>query len=132
MRELALALAVVSLPAVPALLLGLSGPPDIAPAAPPAEPALSDRGREGRAVFRATCADCHGALAQGAASGPALLHPAYASGRYSDADFRAAVREGRAPRLWSFGPMPAHPDLPEEDLERVIAFVRELQRATGL
>jgi len=132
MREVILTLAIVSLPALPAVLLGIGGRPEITPGPPPSTLRLSADAEAGRAAFRTSCAECHGALAQGAASGPALLHPAYGPDRYSDAEFRAAVREGRAARLWSFGPMPAHPDIPPEDLDRLIVFVRDLQLATGL
>lgn len=132
MREVMLAVGLVSLPAVPALLLGFGGPDTIAPAPQSGPPELSHAAEAGRAAFRASCADCHGTLAQGTGTGPSLLHPAYGPDTLSDAAFRRAVREGQPPRLWSFGAMPAHPGIAETDIDRILAYVRGLQRAAGI
>jgi len=132
MREVLIAITLVSLPAAAALVLTFGREPLMGPDAMPDDPSLSGLAVAGSTAFRASCADCHGALAQGATSGPSLLHPVYARSSYSDAAFRAAVREGRSARLWSFGPMPAHPEIPVADIDRIIAYVRELQTASGL
>jgi mono/diheme cytochrome c family protein len=131
MREIVLAVAVVALPVVPALLVDLDDAPETL-AGGSALPALSPAGTRGEAVFRRHCADCHGRLAQGGASGPSLLHPVYAAPGYPDAAFRTAIREGAPARLWSFGPMPPAPPIPAAQMDALIAYVRELQAASGL
>lgn len=131
MREVLLATLVLTVPAVPALLIGLSEPEPEEIGFQPGLPRLSASAMTGKADFRATCADCHGTLGQGSPNGPSLLHPTYARPAYTDAAFRAAVRSGRPERHWSFGPMPAYPEMPEQDLDRIVLFVRELQAATG-
>lgn len=132
MREVLFGIVAVSLPAGTALLVSMNDPGEGAAFSYGSPPSLSEAGTAGRTVFRASCATCHGTLAQGTGNGPPLLHPAYASARYSDAEFRAAVREGRPSRLWSFGPMPDHEELSGERLESILAYVRDLQNASGL
>ena len=77
------------------------------------------------------CTGCHGRLAEGTERGPNLIHPDYGPGVRSDAQLRRAVREGMPARL-GYGAMPPSPDVSERRLERMITFVRELQRANGI
>jgi len=65
----------------------------------------------GEVLYDANCAGCHGASAEGA-SGPAIYN--------EDADdFVEAIQEGE-------GSMPAFPDMSEQDIADIIAFVDTL------
>jgi mono/diheme cytochrome c family protein len=86
---------------------------------------------QGLVVFAGECARCHGRLARGTGRGPNLIHPDYGPGVRSDAQFRRAVREGM-PARGGYGAMPPSPSMSERRLERMITFLRELQRANGI
>jgi len=85
----------------------------------------------GLVAFAGECAGCHGRLAEGTERGPNLIHRDYGPGVRSDAQFRRAVREGMPARR-GYGAMPSSPGISERRLERMITFVRELQRANGI
>ena len=86
----------------------------------------------GRTAFEATCAACHGADLRGTGSGPPLLHAIYAPDHHPDDSFRAAVARGVQPHHWDFGPMPAQPRIPDDDVDAIIAYVRDRQRDAGI
>jgi hypothetical protein len=50
----------------------------------------------------------------------------------SDADFARAVREGVRAWRWWYGDMPPIEGVSGRRLERIIRFVREMQRARGI
>ena len=85
----------------------------------------------GLIAFAEECAGCHGRLARGTERGPDLIHPDYGPGARSDAQFRLAVREGMPARR-GYGVMPPAPGVSERRLNRMIAFLRELQRVNGI
>ena len=87
---------------------------------------------EGERLFKANCASCHGLEAAGTQSGPPLVHLYYAPGHHNDDAFRRAVRNGVPQHHWFFGDMPPVPGVSDEEIERVIAYVREIQRANGI
>lgn len=66
----------------------------------------------GEILFDGKCAACHGASAEGASAPSILEQP--------DAHFVSAVQEG-------IGNMPAFPDLTDQDIADIIAFVRTLE-----
>ena len=80
----------------------------------------------------ATCATCHGADLQGTTMGPPLLHEIYEPGHHPDASIRAAIRNGVQPHHWEFGPMPQLNHLDDDDIEAIIAYVRQEQREAGI
>ncbi len=86
----------------------------------------------GQALFEQRCAACHGVDAGGTAQGPPLIHPFYRPGHHADAAFLVAVRRGVTPHHWNFGPMPAIPDLSEQDIADITRYVRDLQEAAGI
>lgn len=55
----------------------------------------------------------------------------YEPGHHADGAFLFAVRNGSRAHHWSFGDMPPIEGLSPEDVEAIIAFVREQQRIQG-
>lgn len=94
----------------------------------PAEVAVD----HGRAVFANSCAACHGSELQGTVAGPPLVHQIYEPGHHPDESFRRAISQGVGAHHWDFGPMPPVPDLSDDDIASVIAYVRQQQRSAGI
>ena len=89
-------------------------------------------GLDGRALYAQACAACHGAGLQGADRGPPFLDPIYRPGHHDDAAFLRAVRFGVRSHHWPFGDMPPVAGLTGAQIEAIVAFVRERQRAVGI
>lgn len=103
-----------------------------APAAVVLPAAFSDQAKIGERVFNAVCAACHGAAAAGTDVGPPLVHRIYEPLHHGDHAFEMAVANGVRAHHWTFGDMPPQPALTRADLNTVIAYIRELQRANGI
>lgn len=97
----------------------------------PAEPIAADPER-GATIFEATCARCHGPNASGTDQGPPLVDPIYRPGHHADAAFLLAVRRGVPQHHWNFGTMPPQPDVTEQDVRDITAYVRQLQQQAGI
>jgi mono/diheme cytochrome c family protein len=129
MKDLLIGLGLLSSPVVVFMAFGTSGLDAFdegvgAPASPvPVE--------QGMVAFAGECARCHGRLAGGTERGPNLIHRDYGPGVRSDAQFRLAVREGKPARR-GYGAMPPSPGVSKRRLDRMIRFLRELQRARGI
>ena len=95
-------------------------------------PEFSAKARAGARLFAANCAICHGENATGTERGPPLLHKIYEPGHHPDASFYRAVEQGVMSHHWRFGHMAPVPGLSRQDVAKIIAFVRELQRANGI
>ena len=95
-------------------------------------PALSEPAQAGQTAFNANCALCHGANAAGTNLGPPLVHRIYEPNHHQDFAFRNAVQNGVQSHHWQFGNMPPAPQVSQADVERIICYVRELQRANGI
>lgn len=91
-----------------------------------------DQVASGQQVFEANCATCHGVEGDGTDTGPPLVHEVYEPSHHPDESFHAAVRNGVVPHHWEFGPMPAFPGVSEDEVDDVIAYVRQLQRDAGI
>ena len=87
---------------------------------------------KGKEAFEANCATCHGVGALGTNSGPPLIHPYYHPGHHNDDAIRRAVRNGVPAHHWLFGDMPPIVGVSDEELEQIILYIRELQRAGGI
>ena len=85
----------------------------------------------GMDLYQANCASCHGADLRGTDRGPSHLSVIYEPSHHSDAAFLLAVQRGVQPHHWTFGPMPQIPSLTAEDVDAIVAFVREQQRIHG-
>lgn len=87
---------------------------------------------KGQQAFEANCATCHGVGALGTNSGPTLIHPYYHPGHHNDDSIRRAVRNGVPAHHWFFGDMPPIVGVSDEELEQIITYIREQQRAAGI
>ena len=94
--------------------------------------AQSSTSQQGEAVFNRTCSICHGAKAEGTQAGPPLVHRLYIPGHHPDISFRNAVKNGVISHHWTFGHMPPQQGVSDEDIEKIICYVRELQIAEGI
>ena len=95
-------------------------------------PALDEVQAAGQKLFAASCASCHGANAGGTGQGPPLIHIYYEPNHHPDAAFYSAVAIGTRQHHWKFGNMPAVKDVKQDDVTKIIAFVRAVQRANGI
>ncbi|MCY4447714.1 MAG: cytochrome c [Chloroflexi bacterium] len=87
---------------------------------------------KGRQEFESKCATCHGMGALGTESGPPLVHGLYVPGHHNDNSIRRAVRNGVPSHHWYFGDMPPVVGVTDEELEQIILYIREQQRAGGI
>ena len=88
--------------------------------------------KEGETLFNRSCSVCHGAGATGTQAGPPLVDAIYRPGHHPDVSFRNAVKNGVISHHWNFGHMPPQPGVSDEDIEKIICYVRELQIAGGI
>lgn len=96
-------------------------------------PALTGAAKEGEALFEANCASCHGSNAAGnEGAGPPLVHIIYEPSHHGDAAFLLAARNGVRAHHWDFGDMAPVDGVSEDDIGRIVAYVRALQRANGI
>ena len=95
-------------------------------------PALSDMARAGEELFNANCSLCHGVSASGTDQGPTLIDRIYHPGHHSDFSFRNAASKGVPQHHWTFGAMSPVATVSSDDVEMIICYVRELQRANGI
>ena len=101
-------------------------------AVPVRRAALSPEAAAGEISFNLNCAECHGENAAGTAQGPPLIHDIYNPGHHSDESFYLAAATGVRQHHWSFGDMPAQPQVSREEAARIIRYIRELQEANGI
>lgn len=102
---------------------------DATESTPPAQD--SELVAQGEELFQASCAQCHGFDLRGTNTGPPLLSEVYEPGHHGDAAFLVAVQTGSPQHHWDVGPMPPVPGLSAEDVEAIVAFVRDRQRVEG-
>jgi mono/diheme cytochrome c family protein len=87
---------------------------------------------DGEQLFLENCAVCHGQDLMGTATGPPFLDDIYEPGHHPDEAFYSAAANGVAAHHWDFGDMPPVPGVTEEDVAKIIDYVREQQRAAGI
>lgn len=86
----------------------------------------------GKVAFAKRCAQCHGANATGTDKGPPLIHRYYEPSHHPDSLFTRAVRFGVRQHHWRFGNMPPQPEVPQEEIDLITGYVREIQQANGI
>lgn len=97
-----------------------------------AAPVLSTAAVQGRGVFEARCASCHGRGARGSRQGPPLVHEVYGASQFADEAIVQAVRAGVAAKRWQFGNMPKIGGVSDIELTALVRYIRELQIAHGI
>ncbi|WP_420334910.1 c-type cytochrome [Roseibium sp.] len=96
-------------------------------------PPLDATTKLGERLFNESCASCHGANAAGQQGvAPPLVHKIYEPGHHADGAFFLAVKQGVRAHHWPFGDMPPVEGLTQRDVERIVAYIRLLQRANGI
>jgi len=95
-------------------------------------PDLTPEQKDGRALFEANCAVCHGENAVGSDQGPPLVHRIYEPSHHGDMAFVLAARQGVRAHHWRFGNMPPVDGVSDEAVLQITAYVRALQRANGI
>ncbi len=98
----------------------------------PTGPALSDTARAGAELFNANCSACHGMNAAGTGQGPTLIDRIYHPGHHPDFSIRNAVSQGVRQHHWVFGDMPPVTNVSSDDVEKIICYIRDTQRANGI
>jgi mono/diheme cytochrome c family protein len=96
------------------------------------EPDAAGATADGETLYAMHCAACHGEQGVGTDAGPPLVHIVYEPSHHDDESFRRAVRDGVVPHHWGFGPMPPVPAVADDQVDAIIAYVREIQREAGI
>ncbi|MCC6238081.1 MAG: cytochrome c [Dehalococcoidia bacterium] len=116
--------AAVAVAAVAAVVAACGGNPE--------GTATTFTGADGAALYAQACASCHGADLRGTDQGPPFLDAIYRPGHHADAAFFLAAKAGARAHHWNFGNMPPVEGLTDAQIEAIVAFVREEQRAVGI
>ncbi len=87
---------------------------------------------QGRDIYVANCAACHGRFLKGGRTGPPLLHNVYEPSHHSNLAFYRAVKDGTKAHHWQFGDMPPQPQVSPTDAAHIIAYIRDRQRRVGI
>ncbi|HXK53323.1 MAG TPA: cytochrome c [Hyphomicrobiales bacterium] len=95
-------------------------------------PQLAGEALAGATLFTRYCASCHGAVAGGTDKGPPLIHRIYEPNHHADFSFVMAARQGVRAHHWKFGNMPPVEGIHDEDVIKIIAFVRAVQKENGI
>jgi mono/diheme cytochrome c family protein len=95
-------------------------------------PELSSEGKTGERAFSIYCSQCHGKNAAGTDKGPPLVIQIYGPSHHADFSFVRAVTLGVSQHHWLFGNMPQQPEVSRQEIDRIIIYTRELQRANGI
>jgi len=94
---------------------------------------FSEQAQKGKKLFETNCVSCHGQNAAGqTGKGPPLIHKIYEPSHHADESFQRAVALGVQAHHWPFGNMSRISGLSRNDVENIIYFVREVQRANGI
>ena len=93
---------------------------------------FSAKASEGEGLFNNNCATCHGPNGAGSEQGPPLIHRIYEPNHHADLSFILAARNGVRAHHWNFGNMAPVPGVSEQDVKKIVAYIREIQRANGI
>ncbi len=110
----------------------LAGASACSNARPVSSSASGSAAPDGRRLYAASCAACHGADLKGTPTGPPFLDAIYRSDHHADEAFLVAARSGVRPHHWNFGPMPPVSGLTDQQVAAIVAYVRSQQQAAGI
>ncbi len=118
----------------PAMAAGMHhGPAGPVPVKTIENPRVPFRLGRGMKLFRDRCSACHGQWAEGVAGkGPPLVHPYYRPGHHPDAAFYRAARAGVKAHHWRFGDMPPVAGITNDEVRRILEFIRWWQKQNGI
>lgn len=100
-----------------------------APAA--TEPVPPGESGQGAQLYQANCASCHGEDLRGTDKGPSHLSIVYEPNHHGDDSFRSAILNGARQHHWDFGDMAPIPDLDDDEIDDIIAYIRSEQERQG-
>jgi hypothetical protein len=60
------------------------------------------------------------------------MHKVYVAGHHGDGAFLIAAKNGVRQHHWPFGNMPPVEGIKDEEVAKIVVYVRELQKANGL
>ena len=86
----------------------------------------------GMRKFRDTCSSCHGVWGEGSEQGPPLIHPFYVPSHHGDKSFYSAALKGVNAHHWKFGDMPPAQGVTSTDMDKIVPFIRWLQKENGI
>jgi len=86
----------------------------------------------GMKKFRDMCSKCHGEWGEGSDQGPPLMHPFYKPSHHGDPAFYNAALKGVKAHHWKFGDMQPVEGATAKDVERILPFIRWLQKENGI
>jgi mono/diheme cytochrome c family protein len=95
-------------------------------------PDLSAEAKMGEVTFATYCVECHGKNASGTDKGPPLVHQIYRTSHHGDFSFVRAVTLGVPQHHWLFGSMPPQPEVGQREIDKIVVYLRELQKANGI
>jgi len=96
-------------------------------------PNLSGQVADGEKFYNSYCISCHGINASGRSGiGPPLIHKIYEPSHHGDKSFLYAVSRGVKSHHWTFGDMPSVEGIREEEVLKIIKYIRALQRANDI
>jgi len=88
--------------------------------------------QKGETTFNRYCAACHGLAAAGTDHGPTFIDRIYQPSHHADQSFILAPRMGARAHHWNYGDMPKIEGVTDDDLNRIIGYIRWLQRQAGI
>jgi mono/diheme cytochrome c family protein len=95
-------------------------------------PDLSAEAKMGEVAFATHCIECHGKNASGIDKGPPLVNQIYSPSHHGDFSFVRAVTLGVSQHHWLFGNMPPQPQVERREIDRIVLYLRELQKANRI
>ncbi|MCE7028873.1 c-type cytochrome [Jiella avicenniae] len=95
-------------------------------------PDLSAQASHGQKLFAENCAACHGENGGGTEQGPPLIHRIYEPNHHGDQAFLIAATQGARAHHWPFGNMPPVEGVTPRQIQDIVAYVREVQKANGI
>ena len=95
-------------------------------------PQLPQDAKRGEVAFGNFCIECHGQNASGTDKGPPLVHRIYTPSHHSNVSFVRAVTLGARQHHWLFGNMAPLPQVERKEIDLIIIYIRELQKANGI
>lgn len=95
-------------------------------------PKFTEIAQQGKELFNEFCAACHGENAAGTDVGPTFLNRIYRAGHHPNDTFMRVPVQGARAHHWGFGDMPPVEGVTQDQILKIVHYVRELQRANGV